>query len=260
MKTRTLQHYALASVIAFASHNVFSDVVGVYAGAGIWQTGLSGDIGTGDDSATIDELGLDDTQSTFMFVALEHPVPILPNIRIATADLSTEGNGVIEREFILNNPLNYAPIGANTNSTLDLNYTDATLYWEILDNWISLDIGLTARSLEGSATLDWTEGTSNTEGSDSAEFSGILPMAYGKVQFDLPFSGFYVGGSGNLVSYSGNSVSDIEVKAGYMTDGLGLDFGFELGYRSLAVTVDETDDLQADIKIDGVFGGVIVHF
>jgi hypothetical protein len=52
----------------------------------------------------------------------------------------------------------------------------------------------------------------------------------------------------------------VDAKLGYMSNGLGLDLGFDLGYRQMNLTVEELDDFNADLTTDGPYASLFVHF
>ena len=260
----TLKKLSTNIGLAFAitvSSQANADFLGIYAGAGVWQSSVSGDL-SNTDAVSIDELNVDDAQNTVIYVALEHPIPVIPNLRLSMTNISTEGESTIDREIILNDNFTF-PANADTQSELDLSHIDYTLYYEVLDNYASLDIGLTGRAFSGKAELSYTTGEDPDTESDTeqVDLDGIIPMAYTKVQIDLPFTGWYFGGSANFVSFQDNSITDAEAKVGYMTNGLGLDFGFDLGYRSFTIAAEpDDDDFKADLTLDGPYASLLVHF
>ncbi len=239
-----------------------ADTMGFYVGGGIWQANIEGDVGADETPATIDELGVDDEQNTYYFIAIEHPVPVLPNIKVVYNDLSTQGEAVVSRSIVFDDIT--VPANAATRTEIDLSHTDYTLYWQLLDNYASFDLGLTGRDFDGFASIEYELGafgeTPAESGSEFEDLNEILPMLYTKLQLDLPFSGWFVGGSANYISVDGNSVADLEAKLGYMTDGIGLDVGFDIGYRQMTLTVDDDENVEADISIDGAYASLIVHF
>lgn len=255
--------WALAAATLSICSQAHSDILGVYVGGGVWQGSVSGNLSNTDssnsDAVTLEELNLEDPQNTFAYIALEHPVPVLPNVRIAMTNLSAEGESTITRDIELNDNFSF-PANANSQSEIDLSHIDYTLYYELMDNYLSFDLGLTGRSFSGNARLsyDTEEGESGTE---QLELDGIIPMLYAKAQIDLPFTGWYVGGSVNYISITDNSITDAEAKIGYLTSGLGLDLGFDLGYRSFSIVAKpDEDDFEADLTIDGPYASLIVHF
>ena len=243
----------LAAIAATATSFANADtVLGVYAGFGSWDASYDGKIGDPTD-ISLKELGVKDHKNSFYYVALEHPIPIIPNIRLAHTEISRKQTATISRSF------EYGDVMYSANDTVksefDLTHTDVTLYYEILDNWVNLDLGLTARMFDG---FVYAASTTNTSKNKKEKVDETLPMLYAKAQFDLPLTGLSVGVEGNYVSYSGDKVTDYSAKVSYLFDSV-LDVGLEAGYRKLSVTVDE-DDLKANVDIKGPYAAVIAHF
>jgi outer membrane protein len=223
-------------------------VFGIYAGAGSWEAELDGEVG--DPAVSMSDLGTKKENNTYFYIALEHPVPLVPNIKLQQNDINSKQRSTIERTFELDGTEFTA--GTEVESDLDLSYTDAVLYYEILDNWFNLDIGATARFYSGHL-----EAESNME-SENVDVDVVVPLIYGKAQFDLPFSGLSAGIEGNYVSYSDSSLADYSAKVSYLFDSV-LDLGVEVGYRAVTMTIDE-DDIQTDIELSGPYAAAIFHF
>ncbi len=93
------------------------------------------------------------------------------------------------------------------------------------------------------------------------ELSGWLPMLYGKAQLDLPLTGWSVAAEASGIGYSGDAVLDYTVKIAYESDLIPfLGLGFEAGYRSLTLELEELDDLETDLEIKGPYAAVTMHF
>lgn len=255
-KNSLIQAVTLASALSTLCLPATADtILGIYAGAGVWNASFDGEINgeyNGDTTITTDQLGVDSSNNTFMYVALEHPIPVIPNIRLSVTDLTTDGSGSVDEAFTFQG-ITYTT-NTPTNTEIDLSHTDVTFYYEILDNWVSMDFGLTARKFDGLATI-----TSDTD-EGSVTLDTTIPMLYGKARFDLPFSGWYVAGTLNYIGYSDAKISDFDGKIGYQSDGLALDFGVDLGYRTLSIDLEDSDDLNANISVDGPYASVTVHF
>lgn len=246
--TLALTIATLVSPIAFSSLAHADTVFGIYAGAGSWQTEYSGDIG--DPALTADELGIDEKNNTFFYIAIEHPVPLLPNVKLQQTELTSDQTATITEDFTIGDE--DFTTGTEVATDFDLSHTDATLYYEILDNWLNADVGITVRQYSG-----YLKAESETE-SEEVDLDATLPMLYAKFQFDLPFSGFSAGLEGNYISYSENTLSDFSAKIGYMFDSA-LDVGLELGYRQSTMTLDE-DDVKADLELSGPYVAALFHF
>jgi outer membrane protein len=197
-------------------------ILGFQAGAGIWSQTPSGTINSTIGSATLTETEKDENYAYF---SLEHPVPLLPNFKYATTAVTAAGSGI--------------------NTVFDLDQTDATLYYEILDNAVSLDIGVTARKIEG---IFSTGGLSET-------FSETVPMIYAAAEISLP-AGFALVGEINTISSGDDKVTDIIAKLTYTTD---FNLGVEVGTRKQTYDVS-VDTIQADIEFSGLFAGVYFKF
>jgi len=223
-------------------------VFGIYAGAGSWNGSYEGD--AGEPSISLKELGVKDHSNNFYYIAIEHPIPVLPNVRLSHIDIKAKQSADITRTFVIDGTPFTA--GEHVASQFDLSHTEATFYYEVLDNWVNLDLGLSARKFDG-----YVSAQSPTR-SEKVKLDDTLPMVYAKAQFDLPFTGLSVGVEGNYVSYSGDKLSDYSAKISYLFDSA-LDFGLEAGYRKLSLTVDD-NDLQGKVDIKGPYAAVIAHF
>ncbi len=247
MKKLTLLTALVASTVPLAHADT---VLGVYAGYGSWDSSYDGQ--AGEPSITLKDLGVKDHKNNYYYIALEHPVPVIPNVRLEHVDINSKQTAEIEKTFVIDGSTFLAE--DTITSEFDLTHTDATLYYEILDNWVNLDIGLTARKFDGFVYAK----SKNTTTEEKVNVDQTLPMLYGKVQFDLPFSGLSAGVEGNYVSYQGDKVTDYSAKVSYLFDSV-LDVGVEAGYRKFSLTVDD-DDLQAKVNLKGPYVAAIAHF
>src|SRR5690606_38517562 len=213
-----------ASLTLISPFAAADTILGIYAGAGQWQADYSGN--AGDPSIDVEALGLKDSDNNFYYVALEHPVPLIPNIKLQKTDISSAQRATINQTFVLDETT--FTLGSEVISDFDLSHVDATLYYELLDNWVNLDVGLTIRKFDGYVTANTEDGLV----SESVDLDEAIPMLYAKAQFDLPLTGFSAGVDGNAVNYSGNSLTDYSAKIHYMFDSA-LDIGLEAGYRQM---------------------------
>ncbi len=226
-----------------------ADLLGFRLGAYNWQADLEGDVRSGSERVNIErDLGFDDDNFTVFYAALEHPLPLLPNIAVARTDLDASARGRPGKTFDFDGTV-FTPLD-QVSTDLDLSHTDVTLYYELLDNVVSLDLGLTVRRFDEGVTLA-AAGRRAT-----LELDETLPMLYVAARVDLPFSGLYAGVDANAVRYSDNRLVDYRAHVGYITSfGLGL----ELGLRSFDLSYDDSDD-EADITIEGAYGSLLFRF
>jgi outer membrane protein len=239
---------ALAILAASASVSSQADIVGATAGAYMWKQSWDGDVKAGSQSIDMnDDLGYDDETGKSFYVALEHPVPVLPNIRLQHTALDISETNTLNRSFTFDGK---GYVATNTvDSTTDLSHTDGTFYYEILDNWVNLDVGLTVRMFDGEVRIK--NQTTGDEG--SIEIDAPLPMAYVNARFELPLTGFYASALGNVIAYGDNKVTDMTLALGYELGILGL----ELGYRNFDVQLED-DNEEANVTVDGYFLGVVI--
>jgi outer membrane protein len=225
-------------------------IFGVYFGAGLSQTQYSGDIRlTGNTIDLENDFGLDKKDNSYVYIAFEHPVPVLPNVRLAQTQLLAEADSVLSRTITFNNRTYTA--SSAISAEVDLSFTDATFYYEVLDNWLSLDLGLTARNFDGFAKV-----TSNGN-LNRYDFNEVLPLLYVSAEAELPFTGFSVHARLQGLSISDSSLTDSQIALAYESS---IRLGGEIGYRNIAIEVDDISDLYSDLESKGVFAGVTYHF
>ncbi|MEM6709702.1 MAG: TIGR04219 family outer membrane beta-barrel protein [Pseudomonadota bacterium] len=254
MVRRKSQFAVLGAALAVASmaETAQADMLfGVYAGAGSWQQETSGELQSSGSLVDVQEdLGVEDERNRVGYVAVEHPLPVIPNVRLQYSGINANGNEVLSRSIEVNGTT--FSFADTVTSVVDLVQGDAVLYYELTDTLVSFDVGLAARWVDGEIDLQ-----SATQ-SARAEFSGVLPLLYTAARIDLPFSGFWLGGQALGVSYDGDSLIDLNAQIGWES-ALGL--GAELGWRSFELTLENYDELdRADIEVSGPYLALNYHF
>ncbi len=217
-----------------------ADIVGVGASVSYWNSDVSGDAATNGDVVDLEndlDLSSDDNANVTLY--FEHPVPLLPNVRVNYTSLELDGEGELSANF------DGIALGTTVQSDLELDQLDLTLYYEVLDNWVNLDLGLTVRDLSGELTVRDTAGVFAVS---ETEIDAVVPMGYLAARFDLPFTGVSVGGDINGIAYSGDAVYDLNVYGQYELSLLQL----RAGYRQLTIDYEDDDD-KLDVDIDGPF-------
>lgn len=245
---------ALVGMLSCASPGVVADTfLGVYAGAQVWNTSSSG--GFSNDNSAIN-YAFDDTTNQSLYIALEHPVPLVPNVKLVRTSYDASGASNLQTgvsfggvDFGIENTVN-----VDTN----IDATDVTLYYELFDNSIlSFDLGLTAKYIDGELALEDKTALISSQQS----ISGIVPMLYSRVEVGMPFTGLGAYAEGNFLSFDDNTISDYQLALTYsFIENLALDMTLQVGYRSTTVEVNDFDGVYTDLEYDGVFAGLEVHF
>lgn len=195
-----------------------ADVLGFVVGGGSWSQDADGTLGTDTVASTTFSEG---DSATMLWANLEHPVPMLPNARFATVPVdSTNTSG----------------------DKLSMDQTDVTLYYEVLDNWLNLDLGLTGRNLDGSIR----------KGATTDTFNETIPMIYAKAAFDVPVTGLSVGVELNTIGV----FEDVTYYLAYETE---VGFGLQLGQRTQQIDLDETS-VASSLENSGTYLAGFYHF
>lgn len=168
-----------------------------------------------------------DTEQVFSAsLALEHPVPIIPNFKLRVWDYSGETIGGV-----------------------DLRAVDAILYYEIFDNdVVDLDLGVTATNY-GNGRVGLNQ-----------EFEGWLPQVYGNLRIPITGDGTGLGlySEATASQWDGNSTVDIEGGVDFKLDAPVLDVLIRAGYRHINNDFDDFDNFDGKLEFSGWTIGVIV--
>ncbi len=230
-------------ILIFPFASASADTLGLYVGGGSWNHDPSGNFSsTQTGSSTIDiksDLNVGKKSESYVWMAFEHPVPFLPNIRLEKSSLSNTGNASTTYNFNGNSSASGA-----FEATLDS--TDAILYYRLLDNWVNLDLGLDVRKIDGRFAI----------GSEVSSVSATVPMLYASAAFDLPLTGLSVGADYKVVSYSGSTYNDMRIRAAYEFGVVGV----EAGVRSTKIKISDVDNINTDLTFKGVMVGAFLHF
>ncbi len=243
---KKLAPLACAAVLSVPSLSL-ADTLSVAIGGGMWQEDPSGYFRNATDPTNVDvndDLFWTEEDQGYLFVTLEHPVPIIPNVRIMTTSLDHSGSGTTS--FVLNGQT----FTGDVSSSGSFDQTDITAYWEVLDNVVSLDLGLNVK------LLDFSYSVASTGASTSDSLSATIPMLYGLVGAS-PLPGLFLGVEGNWIGYDGNNLTDLTAKVSYTTDFL---LGIEGGYRSQSYELDDVDGYFGKLEFEGPFIGAYLKF
>jgi len=202
-----------AALLMSAGMNASADALALKVGVQAWDT--EGDDGF--NSATQNVLN--------GWVAFEHPVPIVPNIKVRAAQFDADDSG----------------------TNIQLQTADYILYYELLDNPVlTFDLGLGAHHVRSGELL-------------GQSFEGAMPEVYASARF--PFFdrdeglGMYV--EGVAASVSDVKMTDLQAGISYSFSLSAIDLHLMAGYRKASYEYDGFDDI---ISGEQNFDGVTVGF
>lgn len=213
-----------------------------YGGAGVWQASNKGNIG--ESNTDINAIGLDASQSSpFFYLAFEHPVPLIPNVRLEYNDINNSGSATLLNDLVVGDTTFES--GSLVNSDLSLSYMDFGLYYNIL----MFDFGVNFRQFDSSMNI-----ISETE-NISQNFTELMPMLYGQTRIGLS-SGIYTTGVINVTEYDNRKVREIKVALGWEKELSWIArFSAELGYRTMSFNILD-NQYNVDVETTGPYLGL----
>lgn len=249
-RLKTLQWLAPLALLTVTSAQA-DTIFGVYAGGQYWDTQSSGAYGTDRQQQTFN---FDDDQQGSYYVAVEHPIPLVPNVKVRVNDIQAMGTVTLDQNYSFNGQTYTA--GSTVAGMVDLSHTDFTLYYEFFDNdLISFDLGATAKRVDGA--LAFRQGNNNNE----ANGDGWVPTLYSQVRVGIPATDLTVYALANAISIDDSSIRDVEAGIEYrLIENLAIDLNLQLGYRDMQIELDDADGLYSDISFKGPYLGLEIHF
>ena len=217
---RSLYPGLIATLLACPTQ---ADVLGAKVGVNYWAQSYEARVSKGGGKIDLDSsFDIDDENDFQVYVALEHPIPLIPNLLAQHTKSSTGGDGVITATIFDRQELEGGVAGK-----LDMTHRDVTAYYELLDNQIAFDLGLSIRVFDGSVLLVDEDGDQG-----ELELDDVVPLVYFAGRFDLPATNWHVQADGNYISFDGDKVIDVKAALGWESV---LGFGAELGYRYMDI-------------------------
>jgi len=227
----------LAPIALLTSVGAHADFIGGSVEATYWHAGVGGDATVGSSTVDVeDDLDFDSSGNFEVAVTIEHPVPLIPNVRLKYTDIDQTEDGDISTGFD-------GVSAGDVETNLDLTHADLILYYEILDNWVSVDVGLDIKVFDGQ--LEISDGTDTS----TTDIDDVLPLLYASAEFELPLTDLSFGAELSALSYSDNSIYDGKIR---FRQGFSLAF-VELGYRQMGIKLDDISNTDIDVDFGGVY-------
>jgi outer membrane protein len=199
----------------------------------------------------VDDLDVDNPAQTSMVLILEHPISALPNIRYQSYNMDSSNSLSINPEFGLSR--GSPGVGGDSNASYDLAYNDLVLYYQLLNNWMDLDMGVDLKRLDGQV--------SQAGQGSSIDIDETIPLFHLSARVDLPINGLYVGANINTsiinLGISESGAQDSTIMLGF-ENGTGL--GIAGGIKSFSLELNNSNDANTDLGYDGLFVNGYLNF
>ncbi|MFZ8788003.1 TIGR04219 family outer membrane beta-barrel protein [Thermocrinis sp.] len=195
---------------------------------------------------------------------LEHPIPVIPNIKLAYMPMKFDGSGRLKREIRWGDYRYQAD--ADFNLSVKLDRVDTTLYYNLpfiktaSAGKLDVEFGLNVRTIMFDGKLSGT----TTGGQRVTESKSItLPIPMGHLAAEIrPINQVSLVGEINYIGYGKNTYHDYIAGLRLNPHGLlrtPLKPFVEVGYRYEKLKIDE-QDVKTDLKVKGLYGLVGVRF
>lgn len=229
-----------------------ADFLGVYIGAGGWNHDSTGQItGTGTDVDLENNFGLEKDFSGFSYIAVEHPFPLVPNIRLNQYAIESSKSTTLTATSAFNFAGTSYTAGTTVQSDVEWDENDTLLYYEFLDNIVSFDAGLGMKSISAKFSVT-SAGTTNT-----LSIEEDMPIAYMMAGAHIPGTGisFIVE---QTQSFLGDmDISQTSTKISYETSFM---LGLEIGHRTSTANLNDLASIDGEVKFSGPFANLLFHF
>ncbi|MEE2001129.1 TIGR04219 family outer membrane beta-barrel protein [Alkalimonas sp. MEB108] len=188
-------------------------------------------------------------------LALEHPIPLLPNLAVRYQQLEHTGRVELAQTFALAGQ-SFA-VGSQINSTLDLSQLDLVLYYELLDNnLIELDLGAMVKRINGKAAAS----NQASLGSEQS-VKGNIPMLYAATRLNLVGTSWQFFAQASGVTPGRHQAHDVSAGLAFQwIDTMMMDGAIRLGYRDSKLELDNLQGLSTRMDYSGVFVGLELSF
>lgn len=231
MKTLQLPLFiATLGLCSFAQ----ADFIGLKGDISYWNIEGESNI----DRKHLNDQDLDRKGTVQASVAFEHPIPVIPNVKLkyTQLDTETESNNTIEEL---------------AKTEINLDHTDLILYYEILDNIIKADIGVGATRLNGDVKQFGT----------SVDIDEYSPIIYAEVGAKLPFTGLSAKAEATYTNVNDVKITDAQAEFQYdFVKSIALDLGAKVGYRVLNIELNDLDKRDMKFNFKGPYIGLNAHF
>ena len=231
MKVLKLSLFALGMGLSGLAQ---ADVIGVKGDLSYWA--YDGQANMAAQTAASDQ-DLERKGAAQLSLAIEHPVPLIPNAKIRYVNLKTQTENEVAGQPVYDSNMDHA---------------DFILYYEILDNIVNADVGVGATTLNGHVT---------TLALSKTDIDKTVPVIYATAGAKLPFTGLSAKGEVLYSNFNDAKITDAQAELQYnFIDNLLVDVGLKAGYRILDIKLDDYEKNDLKFNFKGPYIGLDIHF
>ncbi|WHP04596.1 TIGR04219 family outer membrane beta-barrel protein [Acinetobacter corruptisaponis] len=211
-----------------------ADIIGVKGDLSYWA--YDGQANMAAQTAASDQ-DLERKGAAQLSLAIEHPVPLIPNAKIRYVNLKTQTENEVAGQPVYD---------------IDMDHADFILYYEILDNIVNADVGVGATTLNGHVT---------TLALSKTDIDKTVPVIYATAGAKLPFTGLSAKGEVLYSNFNDAKITDAQAELQYnFIDNLLVDVGLKAGYRILDIKLDDYEKNDLKFNFKGPYIGLDIHF
>lgn len=211
-----------------------ADVIGIKGDLSYWA--YDGQANMAAQTAASDQ-DLERKGAAQLSLAIEHPVPLIPNAKIRYVNLKTQTENEVAGQPVYD---------------IDMDHADFILYYEILDNIVNADVGVGATTLNGHVT---------TLALSKTDIDKTVPVIYATAGAKLPFTGLSAKGEVLYSNFNDAKITDAQAELQYnFIDNLLVDVGLKAGYRILDIKLDDYEKNDLKFNFKGPYIGLDIHF
>lgn len=211
-----------------------ADVIGVKGDLSYWA--YDGQANMAAQTAASDQ-DLERKGAAQLSLAIEHPVPLIPNAKIRYVNLKTQTENEVAGQPVYD---------------INMDHADFILYYEILDNIVNADVGVGATTLNGHVT---------TLALSKTDIDKTVPVIYATAGAKLPFTGLSAKGEVLYSNFNDAKITDAQAELQYnFIDNLLVDVGLKAGYRILDIKLDDYEKNDLNFNFKGPYIGLDIHF
>lgn len=195
-----------------------------------------------------------ESSSQELVLGFEHPIPLVPNFKLATSDYQATGQQLLTQTFILSEQT--FKVATTLDIDFDYDYTDYTFYYEMFDNQVfEVDLGVTFKSIDAILSVN---NVANQSENSNRKASGIEGYFHTAGKFNLPLLNLSFG---TQLNAKDSDNFDVEFSVLYELDWVPvINPHLQLGWKKQELQLDDFDSLYLSHSWESVFAGVLITF